>query len=71
MWTAKPMESASHSNKASHSKASHSTKKRLIHHHSPDKNYKSDDEDLFNVKYPKTGIGSNVSKNEGKAQCQL
>jgi hypothetical protein len=60
MWTAKRMESASHS------KASHSKEKRLIRHHSPGKNHKSDDQDLFNVKYPKTGIGSNVRKMRGK-----
>lgn len=39
--------------------AGHSKKKHLVHSHASGK--KLHDPDLFNVKYPKTGIGSNVS----------
>jgi hypothetical protein len=38
-----------------------SKKKHLVHNHSPGKSAKLKESDIFNVKYPKTGIGSNVS----------
>lgn len=39
----------------------HSKKKHHVHNHSLGKKSKEDQLDVLNVKYPKTGIGSNVS----------